>query len=224
MALAASIATGQEITVAAAADLAPLQADIQRNEPNLKIRFVISASAVLEQQIENGAPYDVFLSANAAYVDHLAQTGKIEPNSVVVYAHGRVGVLWRDGKSHPLSDLEADWVKSIALPNPKLAPYGAAAVKALQEAGLWDAVSKKAVYGENVRQAYQMFESGNADVVLTSASLLEGKAAAYLPVPVEQKAGIVAGTKLQNEASEFMRNLAGAHMQTMFLQRGFAKP
>ncbi len=214
----------QQLTVAAAADLAPLQAEIQQNEPNLRLRFVISASAILEQQIENGAPYDVFLSANAAYVDHLAATGKIEPKTVTVYAVGQVGVVWKDGKSHPLSDLRAGWVRSIALPNPRLAPYGAAAVDALKRGGLWDSVWKKVVYGENVRQALQMFDSGNADAVLTSASLLTGRTADLLPPSVEQKAGIVAGTPHQGAAEAFLKDLSSPAMRAVFSRHGFRPP
>jgi molybdate transport system substrate-binding protein len=218
----------QELTIAAAADLAPLQAEIQdavrKNEPNLHLRFVIGASGVLEQQIEHDAPYDVFLSANAAYVDHLAKIRKIEPNTVLTYARGRVGVLWRDGKHHELKDLQAEWVRSVALPNPKLAPYGAAAVDALTKAGLWEFVRKKVVYGENVRQAFQIFDSGNADVVLTSATLLEGKPADLLPPSVEQKAGVIAGSQNQKAAREFVRYLIGPEMQAVFARHGFAKP
>jgi molybdate transport system substrate-binding protein len=223
-----TLAPAQNLTVAAAADLAPLQTEIQdafrKIEPNFHLTFVIGASAVLEQQIANGAPYDVFLSANAAYVDQLASARKIEPNSVRIYARGRVGILWKDGKSHPLSDLLLDRVRSVALPNPRLAPYGAAAVDALTRAGLWEFVSKKAVYGENVRQAYQMFASGNADAVLTSATLLEGKPADLLPPSVEQKAGVIADRPNQKAAEEFVRKLTGPDLQAVFAHHGFAQP
>jgi molybdate transport system substrate-binding protein len=222
------LAPAQNITIAAAADLAPLQTEIEQAvrkiEPNLHLTFVIGASAILKQQIQNGAPYDVFLSANAAYVDQLASSRKIEPISVCIYTRGRVGVLWKDGKHHPLSDLRADSVRSVALPNPRLAPYGAAAVDALARAGLWEFVSKKAVYGENVRQAYQMFASGNADAVLTSATLLEGKPADLLPPSVEQKAGVVADRPNQKAAEEFVRKLTGPELQAVFARHGFAKP
>ncbi len=220
------------LTIAAASDLTNLEpallASFHKIDPTVRIRFVTSASGVLTQQIENGAPYDVFLSANAQFIDHLAATRKIEPTSVITYAIGRVGVLWRDGKPHKLSDLKANWVRFVALPNPKLAPYGVAAQQALEHAGLWQFVRQKVVYGENVRQALQLFESGNADVVLTSASLLQGRNPGLIPAdwhqPITQKAGIVAATPNHAAAQEFVRYLASPAAQTVFARYGFSKP
>ncbi len=205
--LASSSAHCATLTVAAASDLTNLEPELAAAfSKEGEVRFVTAASGVLSQQIENGAPYDVFLSANAQFVDRLASNGKVVPSSVLTYAVGRVGVLWRDGKSHSLSDLSQKWVRFVALPNPKLAPYGVAAVQALQHAGVWEFVSQKAVYGENVRQTLQMFESGNADAVLTSDSLLQGKSAQVIPAdwhqPVVQKAGIVASSSNQARSAE----------------------
>lgn len=216
-------APAQQLTVAAAADLAPLQGEIQ-TATHTRVRFVIGASGVLKQQIENGAPYDVFMSASAAYVDELVTAGKIDSGSVLVYTRGRVGVLWRDSKSHPLSDLKKDQIRSVAIPNPRLAPYGVAAVKALQEAGLWEAVSPKAVYGENVRQTYQMFESGNVDAVLTSASMLLGRPADLLPPSVDQKAGVIAASPNKTAAVQFVKQLLGPEVQAVFAAHNFGKP
>ncbi|MDQ2776942.1 MAG: molybdate ABC transporter substrate-binding protein [Acidobacteriota bacterium] len=220
------------LTIAAASDLTNLEpslvASFHKIDPAVRIRFVTSASGVLTQQIENGAPYDVFLSANAQFIDHLATTRKIEPTSVITYAIGRVGVLWRDGKPHKLDDLKANWIRFVALPNPKLAPYGVAAQQALEHAGLWQFVSQKVVYGENVRQALQLFESGNADVVLTSDSLLQGRNPVLIPAawhqPITQKAGIVATTSNQATAQEFVRYLATPAAQSVFAKFGFSPP
>ena len=144
------------LTIAAAADLAdletPLASAFRSTDRQVSIVWVTEASGVLSQQIQNGAPYDVFLSANESFITRLASAGKVMPSSVMVYATGRLGVLWKDGKSHPLSDLAQNWVRFLALPNPKLAPYGAAAIQALQHAGLWSKLQDRIVYGENVRQ------------------------------------------------------------------------
>jgi len=220
------------LTVAAASDLTNLEpgllASFHKTAPAIRVRFVTSASAVLAQQIENGAPYDVFLSANAQFVDRLTATRKIEPTSVVTYAIGRVGVLWRDGKSHEISDLKADWVRFAAMPNPKLAPYGVAAEQALRHAGLWEFVRKKVVYGENVRQTLQLFDSGNADAVLTSDSLLQGRHPDLIPAdwhsPITQKAGIVTDTPHPAAAREFVRYLTTLAAQAVFARYGFSKP
>lgn len=217
------------LTIAAAADLSQLEPKLadafRKNEP-IRVRFVTEASAMLAQQIENGAPYDIFLSANAAYIDRLASIRKIEPNSVITYAIGRVGVLWRDGKPHPLSDLAQNWVRFVALPNPRLAPYGVAAQQALEHARLWEFVRQKVVYGENVRQALQFFDSGNADAVLTSASLLQGRNPDLIPAdwhqPIVQKAGIVSGTKNLEAARKFLGFLTSPAGQAVFASFGFS--
>ena len=218
------------LTVAAAADLSPLESDLAssfgKSHAAIHLRFVTESSAALAQQIENGAPYDVFLSANAAFVDRLALNRKIQPDSVLNYTEGRLGLLWRDGKKHPLKDLAADWVHFLALPNPKLAPYGVAAQQAIEHAGIWQSVRQKVVYGENVRQALQLFSSGNADAVVTSESLLIGKDAQVIPVdwhqPILQKAGMVAGTKNGEAARAFLQFLTSPAGQAVFARFGFS--
>ena len=213
------------LTVAAASDLIPVQPDLQKAQPNLRIRFVNAASSVLSQQIDNGAPYDVFLSANAQFVDQLASNGKLRPDSVRTYATGRVAILWRDRKSHPLSDLTQNWVRFVALANPRLAPYGAAAQQALEHAGLWPTIKSKIVYGENVRQALQLFDSGNADVVLTALSLVEDRKPDLIPAdwhaPIVQKAGVVSESKNQADADSFLQFLTSPAGQAVFAKFGF---
>jgi molybdate transport system substrate-binding protein len=216
------------LTVAAAADLAALEPTVQKAAPDLSIRFVTGASAMLSQQIENGAPYDIFLSANVQYIDHLISFGKIRPDSVRVYAVGRLGVLWRDGKEHDFNDLQENWVRIVALPNPKLAPYGVAAQQALEHAAIWAKVQPRVVYAENVRQTLELFDSGNADAVLTSASLLQGRAHDLVPAdwhaPIVQKGGIVASTRNPDAARRFMDFLTGPAGQAVFGRFGFGKP
>lgn len=219
------------LTVAAASDLTLLEPALQqafeKTNPN-RLRWVTGASATLTQQIENGAPYDVLLSANAQFVDRLAAKRKIEPISVRAYAVGQIGVLWRDGKPHKINELAEHWVRFVALPNPKLAPYGVAAQQALEHAGIWKAVQPKVVYGENVRQTLQLLESGNADAVLTSDSLLQGKPAQVLPSdwhsPILQKAGIVATTPHREQAQQFLDFLRTPAAQAIFAKFGFASP
>jgi molybdate transport system substrate-binding protein len=217
------------LTVAAAADLASLEPELSHafrdTYPQIALRFVSEASGALTQQIENGAPYDVFLSANAQFVDRLAKEGKLRPESVLAYAEGRLGMLWRDRKPHETSELRENWVHFIALANPKLAPYGLAAQQALEHAGIWKSVQRKVVYGENVRQALQLFESGNADAVITANSLLKGKGAQLIPEnwhqPILQKAGIVASTKNREAAASFLTFLVSPAGKRVFTSFGF---
>ena len=191
------------------------------------MRFVSEASAVLAQQIENGAPYDVFLSANAQFVDRLVSSGKLT-SKAAAYATGRVAVLWRDGKQHRINDLAANWVRFVALPNPKLAPYGAAARQALEHERLWEKIQPKIVYGENVRQALQLFDSGNADVVFTSHGLVSDRNPQLIPAdwhqPIIQKAGIVAASSKQKESALFLQFMLGPAAQAIFARYGFSKP
>ncbi len=218
------------LTVAAASDLSAMGPELQkafcRNDKSCAIRFINSSSSMLSQQIENGAPFDVFMSANAEYADRLGRSGKLLPSSVRVYTIGRVGVLWRDGKRHPLRELATALVKFVGLPNPKLAPYGVAAQQALEYAGLWMMVQPKVVYGENVRQTLQLLESGNADAILTADSLLQGKDAEVIPddwhEPILQKAGLVTASSNRELARRFLDFLIGADGQAVFARYGFS--
>jgi molybdate transport system substrate-binding protein len=230
--LATSFAGAQNgLTVAAAADLSKITPELtqafEKTNPTVRVRFVIEASAVLAQQIENGAPYDVFLSANAQFVDRLVSSGKLAP-SAATYATGRLAILWRDGKHHEIRDLGQDWVRFVALANPKLAPYGVAGRQALEHEHLWDKIQSKIVYGENVRQTLQLFDSGNADAVLTSDGLVSDRNPQLIPAdwhqPIVQKAGIVSASSKQKDASLFLQFLLGPTAQAIFAKYGFGKP
>jgi molybdate transport system substrate-binding protein len=220
------------LTVAAASDLTNLEPDLtssfRKIEPSVHVNWVTASSAMLAQQIRNGAPYDVFLSANAQFVQDLASSGYLRPNSVVAYAIGRVGVLWRDGKRHDIDYLASHEVRFIALPNPTLAPYGVAAQQALEHAGIWMQVRPKVVYGENVRQTLELFESGNADAVLTSDSLLQGRNSQLIPAdwhqPILQKAGMVGKTSKAETAERFLEFLKSPAGQAVFARFGFSRP
>jgi molybdate transport system substrate-binding protein len=149
----------------------------------------------------------------------------LRPDSVRSYATGRIAILWSDKKSHPVSDLTQNWVRFVALANPRLAPYGAAAQQALEHSGLWPALKGKIVYGENVRQALQLFDSGNADAVLTALSLVVDRKPDLIPAdwhsPIVQKAGIVAASANQADADTFLRFLTSPAGQAVFAKFGF---
>jgi len=107
-------------------------------------------------------------------VKDLAAAGHLDPDTMV-YAFGRLGLWSRDGSVRSLEDLKKPSVRHVAIANPEHAPYGIAARKALQTRGVWPEVEPKLVFGENVRQAMQFAESGNADAVITSWTLLIGR-------------------------------------------------
>lgn len=210
------------LTVAAAADLSavePLLSDgFGKIDRTVTVRFVNGASAALAQQIRAGAPFDVFLSANVELVDQL------HLDAPKTYTVGHVALLWKDGKPHPLQDLTSSPTRFVAIPNPKLAPYGLAAEKALQSSHLWDAIQPKIVYGENVRQTLQLFDSGNADAVLTSASLVIGRHPQIIPSQVIQKAGIIPASKQKKAAQAFLDWLLSPPAQAILAKFGFDKP
>jgi molybdate transport system substrate-binding protein len=204
-----------EITVAAAANLTEVaQALGSEFEAQTKIHpvFSIGSTAQLTTQIENSAPFDVFLSADAEHVDKLDHEGLLAPGSNAIYAVG-VLALWipPSSKAHVgrLEDLKSKDVRVIALANPKLAPYGAAAIETLQHAGIWDEVKDKIVYADNISMAKQYGTSKNADAVFTAYSLVLKEAGQVIQVeeslhqPIVQKLGIVARSQHRDSAQSF---------------------
>ena len=196
-----------DLVIAAAADLAPFTSQLEKQFTAGHLRFSIAASGALARQIENGAPFDVFLSANEQYVKDLEAKNLLIPATVVNYATGRIAVWSADGSVRSLEDLVKPGVRHVAIPNPQTAPYGIAAKKALETRGLWKQVEPKIVYGENVRQALQFAESRNADAVITSWSLLKGRGT-LLPAdwhdPIRQSGGVLSSSKQPDLARRFL--------------------
>jgi molybdate transport system substrate-binding protein len=165
-----------KITIAAAAStraaVDELVAAFAVARPEDEASVVYGASGKLFAQIRQGAPYDVFVSADTAYPDAI-RDASVGAGPVQVYGFGRL-VLWRrdcrDGLP-TLQGLTDAHVTRIAIANPDLAPYGERARQAMQAAGVWAAVEHKLVFGENVGQAAQFALSGNAQVGIIALSL-----------------------------------------------------
>jgi molybdate transport system substrate-binding protein len=205
----------QEITIAAAANLTEVAQTLGAEfEAQTKIHPVFSfgSTAVLTTQIENSAPFDVFLAADAEHVDKLDHEGLLVPGSSEIYAVG-VLAMWipPSSKAHiaKIDDLKAKDVSVIALANPKLAPYGAAAVETLQRSGIWDQLKDKIVYAENINMAKQYGTSKNADAVFTAYSLVLKEAGQVIQVdeslhtPIVQKLGLIARSQHRDWAQSF---------------------
>jgi len=162
----------KEITVAAAADLSVALKEIAANyekQSGVQVKLSFAASGALTQQIQNGAPFDVFFSADMDYPRQLIASNDAEASSLYRYAVGTL-VLWAPTSS-PLDPehqgtkvLSDPSVKKIAIANPQHAPYGRAAVAALKHFGIYEQLQNRLVMGENVSQAAQFVESGNAQV------------------------------------------------------------
>jgi molybdate transport system substrate-binding protein len=189
----------------------------------MRLRFTFGPSGSLARQIASGAPYDVFLSADEARVKELAESGGLVADSVVSYAQGRVALWSKGGKFRSLADLQA--ASHIAIANPAIAPYGAAARRALERSGLWERLSPKIVYGESVRQALEYAESGNVDVALTAWSLVIHNGGILVPSslhdPVRQQGGVVKSSKNPQAARAFLRFLVSPEGRRLLAENGF---
>lgn len=225
-----------ELRVAAAADLAKAFAEVGaafEKKTGQKTVFTFGASGALTQQIEAGAPFDVFAAANQGYLTKLEKESKITPGTSAVYAIGQV-VLWTRKSNLPtpkaLADLTGARFAHIALANPEHAPYGKAAQEALQNAKLWNALQSKIVYGENVQQAFQFAQSGNADAALISHALTYGADGNSLPVPQElytplrQAIGVVEASKQMDAAKNFIAFVTGPQGREILQKYGFSLP
>ncbi|MBI3210873.1 MAG: molybdate ABC transporter substrate-binding protein, partial [Candidatus Solibacter usitatus] len=132
-----------EILVASASDLAPAHAELAESFQKLtghRVRFVTGSSGMLAQQISSGAPYDLFLSAGRGFVEDLVKSGDVRADSMRLYAHGRLGLWSLSGKVRTIGDLLSADLRHVAIANPKVAPYGAAAKDLLVRERLWDRV------------------------------------------------------------------------------------
>ncbi len=168
---------GQTLKIAASANIQyPLGEIVEefKKAYSTDVVVVISSSGKLTAQIERGAPYDIFLSANMKYPEYLYKKG-ITAGKPVVYAEG-VLVLWSMKeiplKKEGINILRKNYIKKISIPNPKNAPYGLEAVRALKNAGLYRQVRDKLVYGESVMQSTQYIYKKLVDIGFTSKSVV----------------------------------------------------
>src|ERR1700693_4633207 len=167
------------VTVAAASDLTYAMEEIAANfekATGCVIRLSYGSSGNFLTQIENGAPFDVFFSADIAYPKRLETEGLAAPGSTYLYAIGKI-VLWTRKDSRVdvgkgLSALRDPAVQKIAIAKPAHAPYGRAAEEALRKSGVYDAVKDRLVLGENISQTAEFVESGNADAGIIALSLV----------------------------------------------------
>ncbi|OGT19493.1 MAG: molybdate ABC transporter substrate-binding protein [Gammaproteobacteria bacterium RBG_16_57_12] len=191
-----------------------------------------AASGILYAQITQGAPYDVYLAANADYPARLEQQGRAVPGSRQIYAIGRLALVSNNRPLLEHTELRAvlsDDQQRIAIANPQTAPYGAAALETLQRLGLYDQTRSRLVMGENVAQALQYVVSGNAGLGLVALAQVLGKERPWrlhyreipagLHAPIEQQMVLLAGKN--PAAASFYRFMCEAETQTMLHQQGY---
>jgi molybdate transport system substrate-binding protein len=183
---------------------------------------------MLARQIQQGAPYDVYLSANEGFVRDLVRSGHVVADSVRFYAYGRIALWSKRRAIQSLSELLDNRVLHVAIANPTHAPYGMAAREALKNQLIWDKLKPKLVYGENVRQAFEYAHSGNADAVITAWTLVFDRGGILLPGkwhrPIRQAGGVVKASRQQQAARRFLTFLAGSEGGKLLRKGGLFVP
>jgi molybdate transport system substrate-binding protein len=231
----------QEIRVAAAADLKFALEDLGVQYERLagrKINVSYGSSGNFFSQIQNGAPFDLFLSADIEYPGKLGAAGLAEPGTLYEYAVGRI-VIWMPADASTdlvrwgWKALLATGVERIAIANPEHAPYGRAAVAALRNAGVYEQVRRRLVYGENIAQAAQFVASGSAQAGILALSLAvsppmrDGKRweiPANMYPPIEQAAVILKSAKDKEGARAFLAFLKSEAGRKILDSYGFTLP
>jgi len=231
----------QEIRVAAAADLKFALEDLgaqYEKQAGRRISVSYGSSGNFVSQIQNGAPFDLFLSADIEYPRKLEAAGLAEPGTLYEYAVGRI-VIWMpaDARADPATlgwkALLQPGVERIAIANPEHAPYGRAAVAALRSAGIYEQVRRRLVYGENIAQAAQFVASGSAQAGILAVSLAssppmrEGKRweiPANTHPPIEQGAVILKSARDKEGARAFLAFLKSDAGRKILESYGFTLP
>ncbi|MFL6257356.1 MAG: molybdate ABC transporter substrate-binding protein [Pyrinomonadaceae bacterium] len=224
------------LTVSAAADLTPafqaLGKEFERQE-GTKVIFNFGSTGQLAQQIEQGAPVDLFAAANVSFIEGLEQKSLIVPGTKQLYAQGRITLWTRDDspvKLERVEDLARPEFKRVAIANPEHAPYGVAAREALQAAGVWETVSQKLVYGENISQTLQYAESGNVDAAIVALSLSTQSKGRWVLIPAElhkplnQALAVIKGAQQEQEARRFAAFVNSAQGRAVMRRYGFVLP
>jgi molybdate transport system substrate-binding protein len=224
------------VQVAAAADLSLAFAELGKvfeQRTGQKITFSFAASGTLAKQLSEGAPFDLFAAANSAFVDSAVKAGACDAASKAIYARGHIALWTKRGRATPaptsLSELTQPEFLHIAIANPEHAPYGKAAREALSKAGLWTALEPKIVYAENVRQALQFAQTGNADAAIVARSLVAGDESGVtlaidpaLHAPIEQTLVVCRHGKNSEGGRSFAHLVQSTDGQALLKRYGFA--
>ncbi len=230
--------SSSEITVAAASDLLPAFNEIGElfeEEENISITFSFGSTGQLADQIENGAPFDVFAAANVSFMDRLIEGEYVLEDSQQTYAFGRIGITTMKEDNHHievLEELTSDEIRFLSIANPDHAPYGLAAKEALQSVGIWDDIGEKLVLGRNITDALTQLETGNAEVGIIALSLFKAQEEDLdftlieeeLHEPLEQSIGIVEGTDEEEGARKFIEFILNGNGKEIMEKYGFVVP
>lgn len=226
----------EELTVAAAADLVFAFreiGDLYEKESGNKLNLIFSSSGTAREQIENGAPYDVYASANIKFVDDLIEKDKIIADSKELYGIGRVGVATPVGSSlqvNAIEDLLNPAIKKIAIANPEHAPYGLAAKEVLESLGLWEKLKDRLVYGKDIQDTLALIKTGNVEAGFISLSVVKKDEMNFLLAddslhkPLKQAIAVVKGTDHEKAAREFIKTVNSNPGREIMKKYGFVLP
>ncbi len=232
-------AEGRVLRVAAAASLSFAFAELVpafERDTGIDVVTSLGSTGMLARQIEHGAPFDLFFAADESYVKGLGDKGRVEPGTTRVYAEGRLALVvnTKSGAEaqslKSLASLADVRIKRVAIANPDHAPYGRAAREALQEAGVWESVRPRLVYGENVRQALRFVQTGNAPAGIVALSVADAPGVTPFAVdpalhaPINQAAMVVRGTSMGAEARAFIEYVTGPDGRAIMKSHGFFPP
>lgn len=231
----ASLSSASEVLVSAASDLTGAFKEIgemYEKDTGNRVIFNFGSTGILAQQIEGGAPIDLFAAANKRYVDDLERKGLIIPETKRVYAIGRIVLASPKGgaKLNSVEELTRPEIKRIAIANPSHAPYGMAAKEAMEKTGVWNKVKDKVVYAENIRQAMQYLETGNVDAAILALSVTIGSDINYTPIPqdlyspIEQTLAVIKGGKNEKKGRELAEFINGPKGRAVMDRYGFGLP
>jgi molybdate transport system substrate-binding protein len=229
---------GKHLRIAAAADLKAAFGEVagafeKKGGGTVKASF--GSTGLLAKQIQEGGPFDVFAAANVSYVDDVVKAGACDGSTKSLYARGRI-VVWTSSKSGvapptSIADLRDQRFSKIAIANPDHAPYGKAAEQALEHAGVLGAVKPKLVLGENVQQALQFAQTGNADAAIVALSLaIVAENGAYVPVdeslhaPIDQALVVCKNGGNANAGKQFAEFVSSADGRAIMKRYGFLLP
>jgi molybdate transport system substrate-binding protein len=228
-------AASREITVAAAANLTDAFAELGQEfttRTGVRVVFSFGATADLAKQVENGAPFDVFASADVEHIERLDSEKLIVPGASKVFARGRL-VLWiPPGSSLALSRVEEITraeVERVAVAKPDVAPYGRAAVEALRALNLWSQIEPKVIYGQSVAQAKQYAATGNAEVAFIPRALVKTGEGHSIEIderlhhPLDHAIAVIKDSREQENAQRFLSFVLSPEGQALLERYGYQR-
>ena len=226
----------ESLTIAVASNFADtakhLVEEFEMNSEN-EVQLILGSSGRFFAQISNGAPFDIFLSADREKPSALVEAGLARPESRFTYAIGRLALWSRDEMlvSGDVSVLQTDSFRKVAIANPRLAPYGKAAREVLNEYGLYNELSARLVQGENIAQAFQFVFTGNAELGFVSLSqVMKGGALASgsawiipenLHLPIRQDAVILTNAVSAGATEAFMAFMKTPRSRAIIASYGY---